>query len=345
LHHHLTDGGSAAPAREYPILGAYAPSGAGSPLAQTYPNAGRLVVYGDSNCVDMNHRRGALCSGLILESLKFLHTGVPNPRIFPASSQLAAPFFDSTARKPRRVTGNNLVKYSKVISPGSKPLCPLIGAAGALAADPQMSYAVQHAQLVKDSLSDDGKASTRFHSSLQKLSSKHKRAHDHEYMDAEDEQWATDTPGAELRPEGGGAAPGAPGAVAAAGSDQAGHVLSKQARLGALDDDAPGADARETADLFAAAAANTQHLDAMRLKLAREAGRDARLRWIRIGLFLVMIAMMIVAWLYRKQMRARVPLVGKRSPATATRTLLQPSSQSQQSAPSNSSLEQRTTVL
>jgi hypothetical protein len=208
-----------------------------------------------------------------------------------------------------------------------------------------MSYAAQHAQLVKDSLSDDGKASTRFHSSLQKLSSKHKRAHDHEYMDAEDEQWATDTPGAELRPEGGGAAPGAPGAVAAAGSDQAGHVLSKQARLGALDDDAPGADARETADLFAAAAANTQHLDAMRLKLAREAGRDARLRWIRIGLFLVMIAMMIVAWLYRKQMRARVPLVGKRSPATATRTLLQPSLQPQQSAPSNSSLEQRTTVL
>lgn len=207
--HHMSDGGSAALAREYAILGGYAPSASTSPLASLYPNAGRVFVYGDSNCVDMNHRRGALCSTLVTEALHFLETGAQSPRLFKSTALQSVPYVDKTAgKKPKRVVGNNLVKHSKVIAPGSRPACPIIGpdnwstptaatepvpAAGGASDLSALSYAEQHGSIARAAGSVVDK-SGRFHSSIQKLSAlskehrRRRRATSPDEYDAEEQR-------------------------------------------------------------------------------------------------------------------------------------------------------------
>ena len=86
-------------------------------------SAGRVAVYGDSNCVDMNHSVGT-CYRLVLSLLEYTSRGRPAAELFPDAELLAAAFSDSTQMElPTRMLGSNLAKYSRVVGPHAEPTC------------------------------------------------------------------------------------------------------------------------------------------------------------------------------------------------------------------------------
>ena len=114
----LTDAGSGAPNRQYAIYGlldlAENINKSNSPITG---RNGRIAVYGDSNCLDMNNRHHALCTSLLSDIIVFAMTGnVANRDMFPVNSKLTNAYVDtSVATLPTRMIGNNLHKYSKTI--------------------------------------------------------------------------------------------------------------------------------------------------------------------------------------------------------------------------------------
>ena len=115
----LADAGSGSPARAYPVLGLLPPSNASS---------GRVAVWGDSNCLDLNNNHGGYCAHLLEQLVTFAS---PNPSMSVEPSALvqhtdlqAAAFSDPTVPElPTRMVGNNMHKYSRVLGPHASPVC------------------------------------------------------------------------------------------------------------------------------------------------------------------------------------------------------------------------------
>lgn len=85
--------------------------------------SGQIVLYGDSNCVDMSHRIGSLCTEFIRESLSYTmnHGSVSELLASVISEPLSQPFIDDSTPLPQRMLGSTLEKYSHVIN--SLPQC------------------------------------------------------------------------------------------------------------------------------------------------------------------------------------------------------------------------------
>ena len=122
LYGRLQDAGSGAATRDYAVMG----------LWQPRDGSGRVVVWGDSNCMDLNSNHAGFCTHLFDELMAFASPHSPPPAAFSAhpSALLAASelqtvaYVDPTVPElPVRMVGNNLAKYSKVISPHASPSC------------------------------------------------------------------------------------------------------------------------------------------------------------------------------------------------------------------------------
>ena len=124
LHATLQDGGSGAPTRAYPVMGLWQGEEEGS---------GRVLVWGDSNCLDLNNNPHGFCTHLLHEMMAFVspHTPPPlhpsplaaHPSPLVRAAQLQRQAYADPALLPERMVGNNLAKYSKVISPSASPVC------------------------------------------------------------------------------------------------------------------------------------------------------------------------------------------------------------------------------
>ncbi|KAJ7312035.1 hypothetical protein JRQ81_006366, partial [Phrynocephalus forsythii] len=103
-----------------PILGLYqVPSEGG----------GRIVLYGDSNCLDDSHRQKD-CFWLLESLLQYTSYGVTQPS-FSHSESRQSPPTGAGYTLPERMEGNHLHRYSKVLEahlrdpkPRSLPACP-----------------------------------------------------------------------------------------------------------------------------------------------------------------------------------------------------------------------------
>ena len=67
----LGDAGSGSPARAYPVLGL---------LLSTSAISGRVAVWGDSNCLDLNNNHGGYCAHLLEQLVTFAS---PEPSVCP----------------------------------------------------------------------------------------------------------------------------------------------------------------------------------------------------------------------------------------------------------------------
>ena len=115
----LNDAGSGSPSRDYPVLGL---------LSSTNASSGRVAVWGDSNCLDLNNNHGGYCAHLLEQLVAFTS---PPPSLSVESSALVqsatlqtADYVDpSVPELPTRMVGNNMHKYSRVIGPNADPVC------------------------------------------------------------------------------------------------------------------------------------------------------------------------------------------------------------------------------
>jgi hypothetical protein len=102
----------------------------------TKSSAGRVIVYGDSNCMDMNHRAGAACTPLIARLLEFLvggddGNGYVDESIWTPSTRLHQPYRSDITMLPLRLSSDDghtqtiaeYARYSKVVSPRARPKC------------------------------------------------------------------------------------------------------------------------------------------------------------------------------------------------------------------------------
>lgn len=302
----------------------------------------------------MNHRRGNLCSRLLLESLSYLSSGVVNPRVF-ASAQSRAPFVDPAAsKKPRRVIGNNLAKYSKVVGPGSRPQCPVAqdseaaaDGAGSPVGAPSLapvsssapSYADQHLALALAALSggDATKADSRFHSAVQLISKKSKLQRSRQKQQ-EHEAEAQDDSRDETRAADARASP----------SLDRGHVLSKHAsfpqgdELSAASPASPASSSLFASPRWSSMAAERDSSGSV------AAQRERRQMWLKAGLLAVIAAILWVAWFARKQKQERDRAAKQRAEDDGA-TNNHASSKHTQPPPNNRASgavpQQRTTVL
>jgi membrane-bound transcription factor site-1 protease len=116
----------------------YKPSGGGLPVlaaVQTVATSssaagGRVIVFGDSNCIDTAHLKMD-CWWLLEELLGFAASANARPlHIFPDSSALSEPLVDNgggTMALPKRTEGSGLERWSNVIGQGkyAGQSCPL----------------------------------------------------------------------------------------------------------------------------------------------------------------------------------------------------------------------------
>lgn len=105
---------------EVPILGLH--------QTNSTPNGGRIVLYGDSNCIDNSHLLKD-CFWMLTALLEYTSTG-HLPPIFMDVKPYSLP---STQDLPQRMEGNHLFRYSKVLeshigSMQARPLpaCPYL---------------------------------------------------------------------------------------------------------------------------------------------------------------------------------------------------------------------------
>lgn len=91
----------------------------------THTDGGRIVVYGDSNCVDNNHRRGSSCAWLIERLLAFTMDRELDPAIFQPTLQLTQAYHDDTAGHAERQADYflNMDPHTKVLGRHHKPEC------------------------------------------------------------------------------------------------------------------------------------------------------------------------------------------------------------------------------
>mmetsp|Transcript_28999 Transcript_28999/g.55594 ORF Transcript_28999/g.55594 Transcript_28999/m.55594 type:complete len:1292 (+) Transcript_28999:258-4133(+) len=100
-------GQNAQAAKSFPILGLYSPK---------LPKAGRIAVYGDSNCLDSSHMNmGQNCFALLSGLLEFAASGSADPAVFPRTSALQEPLGGPTMALPVRRTDIDFSEYSRVM--------------------------------------------------------------------------------------------------------------------------------------------------------------------------------------------------------------------------------------
>jgi subtilisin family serine protease len=83
---------------------------------------GRIAVYGDSNCLDMNHRKTPACTWLLLHMLEFTCQGKLDEQVFSMSDKLLQDFTDGHS-SPARLEPHMFARYSHVKKPGARPQC------------------------------------------------------------------------------------------------------------------------------------------------------------------------------------------------------------------------------
>jgi hypothetical protein len=100
-------------------------------LFQPSKSSGRIAIYGDSNCLDSNHRQDVMCTSLLRQILSYTCDAIIPVSVFPPESILATPYSEPTGSElPSRPKTNNLAKYSRVISLNAQPQCDLHSAQG-----------------------------------------------------------------------------------------------------------------------------------------------------------------------------------------------------------------------
>lgn len=106
-------------------------AGGGSPVLALHQvpggsQAGRIVAYGDSNCLDSSHQHGN-CHSMLTMMLEF--AGKPQARPPPSlGSPLSTPLDRTNGKKPERRTDIDFAEYSFVLQHpdwGCGPNCPL----------------------------------------------------------------------------------------------------------------------------------------------------------------------------------------------------------------------------
>lgn len=85
--------------------------------------SGRIAVYGDSNCLDENHRKVAACTWLFERLLDFTNDNRLDESFFPASLRLADAYIEDKQQRPVRMESSELYQYSNVLR--SSPRCTL----------------------------------------------------------------------------------------------------------------------------------------------------------------------------------------------------------------------------
>jgi hypothetical protein len=91
-------------------------------LGLTDAGAGRLALYGDSNCLDSSHRRGADCAGLLKAAIAYV-TRAGGEGLAPAAARLAGAFGSTEeAGLPRRREDYDFREASRVLGAGP-PVC------------------------------------------------------------------------------------------------------------------------------------------------------------------------------------------------------------------------------
>jgi hypothetical protein len=91
-------------------------------LGLTDAGAGRLALYGDSNCLDSSHRRGADCAGLLKAAIAYA-TRSGGEELAPAAARLAEAFGSTEeAGLPRRREDYDFREASRVLGAGP-PVC------------------------------------------------------------------------------------------------------------------------------------------------------------------------------------------------------------------------------
>ena len=121
----MQNGGSGAVAKAYPVLGMWqgGEGEGGGREGGREGGSGRVLLWGDSNCLDLNNNPHGICTHLLHEIMAFLSPLTPSPSPLLRSAQrLTQPYVDPTPL-PERMAGNNLARYSKVISPSASPAC------------------------------------------------------------------------------------------------------------------------------------------------------------------------------------------------------------------------------
>ncbi|KAK8955374.1 hypothetical protein KSP40_PGU015142 [Platanthera guangdongensis] len=82
--------------------------------------AGRVVVYGDSNCLDSSHMV-TNCFWLLRKMMDFTNRNVKDPMLFSDSSRISFPMHEDRSRLPSRRTDVNFSIYSGVV--GRELMC------------------------------------------------------------------------------------------------------------------------------------------------------------------------------------------------------------------------------
>ena len=90
-----------------------------------YNHAGRLAVYGDSNCLDDAHHTGGRCHALLLSLLRFTGKDDLSSTLFPETLRLGSGFKSKQVKPPARPADNHdFMLYSRVMSI-HEPICSL----------------------------------------------------------------------------------------------------------------------------------------------------------------------------------------------------------------------------
>mmetsp|Transcript_27987 Transcript_27987/g.54412 ORF Transcript_27987/g.54412 Transcript_27987/m.54412 type:complete len:1061 (-) Transcript_27987:183-3365(-) len=101
--------------RYFPVMGIYSTG--------TEPGNGRIALYGDSNCLDGNHRRGDDCYAALDALLDFTCQNKTNERMFPATLSLKSSFRCDFGNIPVPMDGVHFERYSNVMGEDKLPEC------------------------------------------------------------------------------------------------------------------------------------------------------------------------------------------------------------------------------
>lgn len=87
-------------------------------LLQTSRSGGRIVVYGDSNCLDSAHSEGN-CFWLLDMWLEYTGSGLIDPTLSSLLTELETDLSNTGDQLPMRLPNSKFGKYSKVVKSGS----------------------------------------------------------------------------------------------------------------------------------------------------------------------------------------------------------------------------------
>lgn len=97
-------------------------------ISNTNNNAGRIVMYGDSGCIDMSHRIGSLCNNFIIDIMSYVATGIVNQRLNKyITKELDEQYIDNKIQQlPQRILGSNIEKYSHTLQQHQSQQCDAV---------------------------------------------------------------------------------------------------------------------------------------------------------------------------------------------------------------------------